>query len=360
MAPEQTEHSSKIRPAADVWALGLIAFYLLTGRIYWLGAYSEGASAMTLLREVCFDPIVPASQRAAEYGVGHLVPAGFDAWFARCVVRESEARFADASRVLEALETLETLERGEGPRPPVMPRTNDVPVAAAPRMPAATSAPAFAASGVSHTPVAAKTAAMTSAPIEGAPWNALPSTMESRTATPQRTWLFVGAGVLVVGVVALLVARGASKKGADASASPAEPAAALAEPSARRAIEGGDSIKSEAPAPPSARVVEPAPAGSAFPSFDDALKQANGKIDDEILSQAEACAPVESSLAFQCGLDQSAYVKVAIQRGKAIGATVTTSPEQPSFNACMKSRLARLSWKDVPGVSTCLRSWKSK
>ena len=32
MAPEQSEAGSNIRPATDVWSLGLIAFYLLTGR----------------------------------------------------------------------------------------------------------------------------------------------------------------------------------------------------------------------------------------------------------------------------------------------------------------------------------------
>jgi eukaryotic-like serine/threonine-protein kinase len=35
MAPEQTDRRGSIRPATDVWALGLIAFKLLTGRAYW-------------------------------------------------------------------------------------------------------------------------------------------------------------------------------------------------------------------------------------------------------------------------------------------------------------------------------------
>src|SRR5262249_43792987 len=35
MAPEQTVRGSAIGPAADVWALGLLAFYLLTGRSFW-------------------------------------------------------------------------------------------------------------------------------------------------------------------------------------------------------------------------------------------------------------------------------------------------------------------------------------
>ncbi|MCA9580096.1 MAG: serine/threonine protein kinase, partial [Myxococcales bacterium] len=35
MAPEQTERGDRIGPQTDVWALGLIAFTVLTGRKYW-------------------------------------------------------------------------------------------------------------------------------------------------------------------------------------------------------------------------------------------------------------------------------------------------------------------------------------
>ena len=36
MAPEQTARGVKIAPPTDVWAIGLIAFQLLTGRHYWV------------------------------------------------------------------------------------------------------------------------------------------------------------------------------------------------------------------------------------------------------------------------------------------------------------------------------------
>jgi serine/threonine protein kinase len=94
MAPEQADQSP-VTPAADVWALGLIAFYLLTGRSFWNSGNDDAATVPQVLKEVLFEPIVPAAMRAGEMGC--RLPGGFDAWFARCVVRDPLARFADAS-----------------------------------------------------------------------------------------------------------------------------------------------------------------------------------------------------------------------------------------------------------------------
>ncbi|MBI2395179.1 MAG: SUMF1/EgtB/PvdO family nonheme iron enzyme [Deltaproteobacteria bacterium] len=109
MAPEQTEVGMAVRPATDVWALGLLAFYCLTGFHYWRVANSERISAAALLREVVLDPIAAASDRATEYGRGDRIPPGFDAWFERCVVRESDKRFASAREAREALERVLTI-----------------------------------------------------------------------------------------------------------------------------------------------------------------------------------------------------------------------------------------------------------
>jgi serine/threonine protein kinase/formylglycine-generating enzyme required for sulfatase activity len=103
MAPEQTESRSKVAPAADVWALGLIVFRALTGKHYWNAANDDGASLTALMRELVIDPIVPASERASSLGVAELVPSGFDAWFASCVARDPKARFADAGVAHKAL-----------------------------------------------------------------------------------------------------------------------------------------------------------------------------------------------------------------------------------------------------------------
>jgi formylglycine-generating enzyme required for sulfatase activity len=104
MSPEQTDRKGRICPATDVWALGLIAFYLLTGKSYWREA--EGDSLQILLREIIVDPLPPASERAAELGVADKLPPGFDAWFARCVDRDIDKRFAEAGAAVRSFAEL--------------------------------------------------------------------------------------------------------------------------------------------------------------------------------------------------------------------------------------------------------------
>lgn len=104
MAPEQAGAASGvISPATDIWALGLIAFWLLTGRAYWKGAQDAGITLQTLMREVLFDPLVPASRRAVELGYKGPLPACFDEWFARTVVRDPAQRYPDARTAFQAL-----------------------------------------------------------------------------------------------------------------------------------------------------------------------------------------------------------------------------------------------------------------
>ncbi len=101
MAPEQTS-SAGVQPSTDVWAMGLVMFYVLTGRSYWRTAHVEGGSITALLREIVMEPLEPASVRGRTLGAAGL-PPGFDAWFARAVAREPSQRFADAGAALAAL-----------------------------------------------------------------------------------------------------------------------------------------------------------------------------------------------------------------------------------------------------------------
>ncbi|MCC6903137.1 MAG: serine/threonine protein kinase [Polyangiaceae bacterium] len=102
MAPEQAS-AAGVGPTADVWALGLVVFHCLTGRHYWRCATAPDATLQGLLKEVMLDPLAPASGRAAEQGTAALLPAGFDFWFSRTVVREPAQRFSDANQCLAAL-----------------------------------------------------------------------------------------------------------------------------------------------------------------------------------------------------------------------------------------------------------------
>lgn len=102
MSPEQTDSRGRITPATDVWALGLIAFRLLTGEEFW----RETQSLPALLREVVVEPIAFASERAREIGAADKLPVGFDAWFARCVNRDIDARFPEAGACVRAFAEL--------------------------------------------------------------------------------------------------------------------------------------------------------------------------------------------------------------------------------------------------------------
>ena len=100
MAPEQTERG-KVTARADVWALGLIAYRMLTGNHFWRSAYDRNASLAQLMREVVLAHLPAASVRAREQGVAHLLPPGFDAFFSQCVAREPERRLRNATEVLD-------------------------------------------------------------------------------------------------------------------------------------------------------------------------------------------------------------------------------------------------------------------
>jgi hypothetical protein len=87
-APEQAI-LARISPAADVWSMGLIAYFARTGRSFF-GDVALG------------ETVVPASVRARSQGVSARLPQGFDAWFARCVSWDPAHRFADAREALAA------------------------------------------------------------------------------------------------------------------------------------------------------------------------------------------------------------------------------------------------------------------
>ena len=125
-APEQFDRMGAVSPATDVWALGLLVFYLLTGREYWIARNnpSRERSQFALMMEVLRETFPPASARARELGVvADALPEGFDAWFVRCLQPDPSRRWRDADEACAALlarlgATTVTREKSHRPPPP--------------------------------------------------------------------------------------------------------------------------------------------------------------------------------------------------------------------------------------------------
>jgi serine/threonine-protein kinase len=91
MAPEQASAGARIGPATDRFALGLVAYRLLTGESYFRG------DPINILAQLLYEPMRPPSERHPELG------NTLDAWFARACHRDPEARFGSAAEQVEAL-----------------------------------------------------------------------------------------------------------------------------------------------------------------------------------------------------------------------------------------------------------------
>ncbi len=122
MAPEQTAPGAFVSPATDVWAVGLLVFWMLTGSPYWRSARTQPASLPSLMREVVLDPIEPASVRGADLGASRIFSPAMDAWLATCLDRDPGRRFPTATMCRDALiRALSPQVRGHSaayPQPP--------------------------------------------------------------------------------------------------------------------------------------------------------------------------------------------------------------------------------------------------
>jgi serine/threonine-protein kinase len=101
MAPEQIRGDSEIGRTADVYALGHIAYTLLTGEPYWT---EEGncLALYALLSKIMGGMQEPASERAFRRR-GVLLPTNFNAWLQKTTALRAQDRFDSASAAVGAL-----------------------------------------------------------------------------------------------------------------------------------------------------------------------------------------------------------------------------------------------------------------
>ena len=232
MSPEQVRSSHKVDHRTDVWALGVIAFEAMTGRLPF-----SGDEVGEVLVEVCTAPIPRPSSIAPDLG------PDVDRFFDRALAREPEQRFQSVGELLGALAAL----AGAAQAPAAMAPQPLVPAGAT----GVTTAP-------SHTPAPSMG---TLSPSEHT---------QRRPAAPSRgarmaILLTLSGVVLVVGVAGFLAVR--STPGADgADVQPSQPSQgiATASPELPGAPASAAPTPSVSPAPPPSE--EPAPTATAAPS----------------------------------------------------------------------------------------------
>jgi eukaryotic-like serine/threonine-protein kinase len=191
MAYEQAAGGS-VSSKTDIWALGLIAFFMLTGKVYWKTANRTESTVAQLFGEMFTQPVDRPSDRLRAIGAPSTLPPGFDDWFLRCVDREPEKRFSTAGEASEALARVFDLPRSS---------LHSSPVASAATVSGGVLAPSSPAAGaVSQTP--SSVAAITDSPALRATDDSL-ALGATRPRAPKRSgvvgWVAFAA-VLVVGV----------------------------------------------------------------------------------------------------------------------------------------------------------------
>jgi serine/threonine-protein kinase len=92
MAPEQARGNRELDARADIYALGGVLYFMLTGRPPF-----EGATAVDLMIAHARDPVVPPSKLRPE------IPADLEAVVLKALAKEAEQRYPDARAFSRAL-----------------------------------------------------------------------------------------------------------------------------------------------------------------------------------------------------------------------------------------------------------------
>jgi len=105
MSPEQMRSSKNVDQRSDIWALGVILYELLTGRVPF-----EAEAIPELCLKVVQDPVEPPKKLRAE------ISEGLNAVVVKCLEKEPNHRFSNVAELAAALEPYSELSRGSSER----------------------------------------------------------------------------------------------------------------------------------------------------------------------------------------------------------------------------------------------------
>ncbi len=242
MSPEQIQGDGGIGPTSDLYAMGHIAFALLTGEPYWGEDSRENPALYGLLVKVMQGPKEPPSVRAARRGI--RLPGSFDAWFAKATAQLPADRFRSALSLVEALATALHV-----PNPNVPSMASSIAQAPTEALPAPPAQPSGA-----RQPAEPVASIARSQPVEGlraSTTSAISSEARMPPAAPPSRTPAIAIGALVVAVglgVGTLKWLGGPAPSPSVAASPITTAASSALPSADAPVSSVASMASAAPA----------------------------------------------------------------------------------------------------------------
>jgi serine/threonine-protein kinase len=221
VAPDAADPHARSTAAMDVFALGLVAFFALSGGALHRAARSATIDAATLWQELT-QALDSASLRARELGAS-LDPA-FDAWFQRAVAPMPQARFSSIAEMVSEFDAIvRTLVAPQSQNAVALPG-----IAAAVAQPLVFQPEPQPPASAPAQPLEAAAAPVYTEPADDAPSSALPG-MRKRTAAS----LLIGGALLcvaltVLGIGALYHHRSAASEAASATALASASASQLA------------------------------------------------------------------------------------------------------------------------------------